>query len=71
MPEADADLLDLVKQLVPTDTDPEKVLIAVEKLARFKGEIVQKAVVRDVVAEALGLFVDQIDWPCGWRRIDW
>jgi hypothetical protein len=71
MPPTDGELLDLVKTLVPPRTDPKKTLRAVEILSRYKGEVMEKAVVKDAVAEALRTYVYRIEWPKGWRKVDW
>jgi hypothetical protein len=71
MPETDIGVLNLVRALVPRDTRPEKTLMALGMLACYKGETVAKAMVKDAIADALGTYVYQIEWPVGWRRVDW
>jgi hypothetical protein len=71
MPQSDAGLLDLVRSLVPRGTDSEKTLMAVEMLSGYKGETVEKAKVKDIIAEALDTYVARIEWPHGWRKADW
>jgi hypothetical protein len=71
IPETDLGVLDLVRTLVPPDTDPERTLMAVEMLACYKGQTVDKTVVKDVIAEALHTHVSKLAWPVGWRRADW
>jgi hypothetical protein len=56
--------------LVPADADPERTFRVLMQLAPYEGEVVEKAVVKDKIAECLDTYVCKIAWPMGWRRVD-
>jgi hypothetical protein len=70
LPATHVGLIDLIRALVPLDADPEKTFAVFMELVPHEGEVMQKSVVKETIADCFGTYVSKWAWPVGWRRVD-
>jgi hypothetical protein len=70
LPPDDAGILALVREVYPMMTSNQQ-REAVRVLGPHKGEIIEKALVKETIAVVTGRYVSQILWPPGWAKAEW